>query len=292
MKRSIVVVSLATVLSGCMAGTMERADTFSANQTNKRQESKLIEIAMIEKARVQVNNKRAQKAAEIGGALFGALLGARNDSGYGGQSLVGASIGSSVAGKVVGAKKIVDGVSLTYVENGSLLTSAQVGSPCEFAPGPALVITTGENETRVQPNAVEPCVEGSEHVAGSTSKMAALAKIKLKKGSKDRMADLQREKELLRREREMVNAKRDLQRSSLRGDQEVMDAKVDMQRSRTRLRTEEQRTNNASRSADQEIEARDVTLDRGKAINEGIRSISKGVGKGAEKGIVGTTVIK
>lgn len=274
MKRSIIVVSMATILSGCMAGTLERADTFSAGQTNKRQESKLIEIAMIEKAKVQVNNERAQKAAELGGALFGALLGSANDSGYGGQSLVGAAVGSSVAGTIAGAKKIVDGVSLTYVENGTLLTSAQVGRPCEFAVGPALVITTSEEETRVQPNAVEPCVEGQENVAGRTSKMAGLANLQLKQGSKDRLAEMEREKALIRREREMMNEK------------------VGLQRSTTSLRTEQQRTNNAARSADQEIEARDARIDRTRAVNDGIRAISKGVGKGAEKGIVGTTVIK
>ena len=274
MNKLFVVTVASIVLSGCTAGTLERADTFSAQQTNKRQESKLIEIAMIEKAKVQVNNEKAQEAAQLAGALFGALAGSRNDSGYGGQSLVGAVVGSSVAGAAVGSDKIVDGVSLTYVEDGSLLTSAQVGNPCEFALGPALVITTGENETRVQPNSKEPCLDGREDIAGTTSKMAGLSGLQLKKGSKDRMADLEREKELLEREREVMNAKTGLQRST------------------TSLQTEEQRTRNAGRYANQEMEARDAQIDRSKAISEGIRSVTQGIGKGAEKGVVGTTVVK
>lgn len=267
------VVAISVVLFGCTAGTLERADTFSAAQTNQRQESKLIEIAMIEKAKVQVNNERAQKSAELGGALLGGLVGANRDTGSGGRSLLGAAIGGTAAGIAVDSQKIVDGVSLTYVENGLLLTSAQVGKPCEFALGPALVITTSENETRVQPNSREPCVEGREDVAGTTSKVAGLANLQLKMGTKDRLADLERERELLQRESEVMNAKTGLQRST------------------TSLRAEEQRTSNAARSADQEVEARDAQIDRTRAINEGIRAVSKGVGKGAEKGIVGTTTI-
>ena len=273
--RGIAVIGLSSsLLIGCTAGTLERADTFSAAQLNKRQESKLIEVAMIEPVKVQVNNKRNQEAAELAGALLGALAGSRNDSGQGGQTLVGAALGGTIAGSIVSDKKFIDGVSLTYIENGTLLTSAQVGKPCEFAPGPALVITTSENETRVQPNSIEPCTEGRENIAGTTSKMAGLAGLQLQTGSKDRLADLERQKELLDREREVMNAKSNLQKST------------------TGLRIEEQRTKNAARSADQEIEARDALIDRTKSINEGIRSVSQGVGKGAEKGIVGTTVVK
>jgi outer membrane lipoprotein SlyB len=265
------VVFVSFCLAGCAAGTMERSDTFTAAQTNVRQESKIIEIALIEKAQIQVNNEKNQKGAQIAGAVIGGLLGGSENREL---AALGAFVGGKVAGATVGKTTIVDGVSLTYIENGSMLTSAQVGKPCEFAPGTALVITTAQNETRVQPNSAQACVEGSEDFAGSTSKLAGLANLKLNKGSKDELADLERDKQLIQQKTE------------------VMNASVGLQKSTTGLKTEEQRTNNAARVADQEIEARDAIIDRTKAINEGIRSVSEGVGKGAEKGIVGTTIVK
>lgn len=271
MKKQSLVIFVSICLAGCTAGTVERSDTFTAAQTNVRQESKIIEIALIEKAQIQVNNEKNQKGAKIAGALLGGLLGGSENSDF---AALGAVVGGKVAGAAVGKTTIVDGVSLTYIENGNLLTSPQVGKPCEFALGTALVITTAENETRVQPNSAQACVEGREDFAGSTSKLAGLANLKLNKGSKDELADLEREKQLIKRKAD------------------VMNASVGLQRSTTSLKTEEQRTINAARVADQEIEARDANIDRTRAINEGIRSVSEGVGKGAEKGIVGTTIVK
>ncbi len=47
---------------------------------------------------------------------------------------------------------LVDGVHVTYVLNRVTATSVQIGEICEFQIGPALLISTLVNETRIQPN--------------------------------------------------------------------------------------------------------------------------------------------
>ncbi len=98
----------------------------------------------------------------IGGAL-GALAGGLG-GGFGGLG-TGATIGTTAggaglgvaAGSMVSDKVLVEGVSIAYLENGKMFTSAQVGKLCEFRPNTtALIISTGPNETRIQPNAVCP----------------------------------------------------------------------------------------------------------------------------------------
>ncbi|MDS0093363.1 hypothetical protein QU614_24230, partial [Enterobacter hormaechei subsp. xiangfangensis] len=48
------------------------------------------------------------------------------------------------------------GVSLTYKDGTKLFTSTQVGKPCQFTTGLAVVISTKNNETRIQPNTTCP----------------------------------------------------------------------------------------------------------------------------------------
>ena len=98
----------------------------------------------------------------IGGAL-GALAGGFG-GGFGGLGAAG-TLGTSVGGGAVGVaagsmvadKVLVEGVSIAYLENGKMYTSAQVGKLCEFKPNAtALIISTGPKETRIQPNAACP----------------------------------------------------------------------------------------------------------------------------------------
>ncbi|HHC0259869.1 TPA: hypothetical protein ACOSAD_003397, partial [Salmonella enterica] len=45
-----------------------------------------------------------------------------------------------------------EAVSLTYKEGTKVYTSTQVGKTCQFTTGLAMVISTKDNETRIQPN--------------------------------------------------------------------------------------------------------------------------------------------
>ncbi|MFA6095062.1 MAG: hypothetical protein WC757_04225 [Candidatus Paceibacterota bacterium] len=60
------------------------------------------------------------------------------------------------AGSLVADKVLVDGVSISYSQNEEMFSSAQVGKLCEFKPGTAIMISTSQSETRIQPNAVCP----------------------------------------------------------------------------------------------------------------------------------------
>ncbi|MGM8225253.1 hypothetical protein ACSV5M_01635 [Cellvibrio sp. ARAG 10.3] len=156
-----------TVLVGCQAtGEQHRANVYKAGQVNMKQAAKTVEILAVMPARIEVDNSEAQQKAQVAGGILGAVLGAAigdnvQSSRYQtNETVVAGALGGAVAGAATGSlvkdKVLVDGVSLVYVEDGETLSSAQVGKLCEFKPGVAVIISTGENETRVQPNATCP----------------------------------------------------------------------------------------------------------------------------------------
>lgn len=145
-------------ITGCMAtGQQHRADVFKAGQTNKAQEAQLIKIMSVSSGQIEVDNSEAQKNAQLAGAVIGALIGAnasRNTQrvSTGSGAAVGLAAGTA-AGSMVSNKVLVDGVMIGYMMGSKIFTSAQVGRICEFKVGDdALLISTGPNETRVQPN--------------------------------------------------------------------------------------------------------------------------------------------
>jgi outer membrane lipoprotein SlyB len=73
-----------------------------------------------------------------------------------GAGLVVGGVAGAAAGSLVPASTLVDGVTIGYTEAGNTLTSTQVGEMCQFQMGKALVVSTQQNETRVQPNAACP----------------------------------------------------------------------------------------------------------------------------------------
>jgi len=160
---SIICVIPVLALSACATpGEENRADSYTADQVNARQEAKVVNILAILPAKVQVSNAQNQRAAQIGGALLGAGLGVGLGAGVGGTAGLGALAGVGGAGVGVGAgslvpgKVMVQGVSLTYVEDGHTFNSAQVGKLCEFKLGQAIMVQTAPNVTRIQPNTACP----------------------------------------------------------------------------------------------------------------------------------------
>ena len=51
---------------------------------------------------------------------------------------------------------LVNGVTLAYIENDQTFTSTQVGNLCEFKIGTSVLVSTGENVTRIQRNSTCP----------------------------------------------------------------------------------------------------------------------------------------
>lgn len=159
-KSSIILAGLA-MLGGCVSNTGERhqSNVYSATQVNMKQEARTVNILAVMPAKIEVDNKEGKAAAQGIGAFFGAVLGAaatnqQRNTTVGGNAaggLLGGAIGAG-AGSLVSDKVLVDGVSLTYIENGKTLNSAQVGKSCEFKPGVAVMISMSEKETRIQPN--------------------------------------------------------------------------------------------------------------------------------------------
>ena len=151
-------------LTACQApGSMSRADTYTAAQVNTRQAAKVVTILAVTPANVQVDNSQNQRAAQIGGALLGGIgggiLGSSVRSLGTSRTLVGVAGGGAagaLAGSLVPGEAMVEGVSITYDDQGQTFSSAQVGRSCEFIPGHAIVVSTSAMETRIQPNSSCP----------------------------------------------------------------------------------------------------------------------------------------
>jgi outer membrane lipoprotein SlyB len=150
------------LITGCAAnGEQHKANVYRAGQLNQAQNSQVVKIMSIQPAQVEVDNSQAKKDAEIAGALFGAVLGAQaskksNNANTKASSVVGGAAFGAAAGSMVSDKTLVDGVQLSYMLNGKLITSVQVGKSCEFAKGEAIMVSTTPTETRIQPNSECP----------------------------------------------------------------------------------------------------------------------------------------
>jgi outer membrane lipoprotein SlyB len=160
---ALMIILLAISVQGCASGANLQSNVYQAGQVNQRQEAQVVDVLAVLPAKVEVSNEEARRLAQAGGVVLGAIGGAaignnvRNASAN--TRLVGGVAGAGVggvAGSLVPGRVLVDGVSLTYVENGKTFNSAQVGKPCDFKPGKAIVVSTTPTETRIQPNSECP----------------------------------------------------------------------------------------------------------------------------------------
>jgi len=163
LKSTVISVTSIYLLTACSTGENMRADVYRAGQVNQAQNVEVVNILSINPAKIAVDNSENKKRAQLGGTLVGAVGGAligRNHGRYGattGGALGGAA--GAIGGSMVSDESIVTGVSLTYqkANSNNILNSAQVGKPCEFKKGKAMVISTRQNETRIQPNNPNGC---------------------------------------------------------------------------------------------------------------------------------------
>jgi outer membrane lipoprotein SlyB len=156
-KRLAVVTTTSAVivsLGACATGAEYKANSYSANQVNQRQEAHVVQILAITPAQVQVDNTQGQKAAMTGAAIIGAIaggiIGGKSGAAAGG-ALLGGGVGA-IAGSAVSNRNMVEGVSITYKEYDHVYNSAQVGRMCEYKLGQAITVSSRPGETRVQAN--------------------------------------------------------------------------------------------------------------------------------------------
>lgn len=169
LRKKIAVLSLGSLfmLSACQQpGQDLRPDSYDASSVNTVQRGRIVTILSVSPAKITVDNSHNQKTATVVGGILGTALGVGlaggvGHAGWGGDTAAGiggALAGGALAHSVAGAKTQVNGVSIGYQDRagGDVLFSAQVGRTCEYKPGTAALITMGNNQTRVQPNAVCP----------------------------------------------------------------------------------------------------------------------------------------
>ena len=169
-KVSVIALSLAAALAlaGCANdGTRYRADTYYAGQVNQVQEVNTVQIIAVNAARVAVPNDDNRDTARMTGAILGAIAGAAigNHNNHSTSSrvmggLAGGAVGG-LAGDAVGGSSstsYTDGVQIVFrTASGKVLQSAQVGRPCEFKTGTAVMVSPTPNEARIQPNNPYSC---------------------------------------------------------------------------------------------------------------------------------------
>jgi outer membrane lipoprotein SlyB len=166
----LVGIGATAILGGCQQpGANLEANVYRAGQVNQRQEAKVVQVLAVLPAKIEVSNEQARAAAQLlgglAGGLGGALIGNSVGQYHSTNALIGGAAGGAagaMAGSLVSDKTLVDGVSLTYIEDGKTLNSAQVGRMCEFKTGKAIVISTGPGETRIQANETCPPPPGSK----------------------------------------------------------------------------------------------------------------------------------
>lgn len=163
-KIAIAAIFMSGVLSGCQSNADNyAADVYDVSQLNGKQETKTVNIISVLPAKVAVDNTANKKAAQTFGAILGAVAGGVAGHNVGSGSALG-TVGGATGGGTLGAaagtlvsdKTMVEAVSLSYKEGTKLYTSTQVGKSCQFTPGTAVMFSTKQNETRIQPNATCP----------------------------------------------------------------------------------------------------------------------------------------
>lgn len=152
-----------SLLAGCATpGENLKANVYSANQVNSRQEARVVNILAILPAQIEADNSQNRQAGQLAGGILGALAGGALGGGLSHRTsvgVVGAVGGGAIgagAGSLVPATVLVPGVSITYDESGHTYSSAQVGQSCEYAPGRAIMVESSPGVTRIQPNAQCP----------------------------------------------------------------------------------------------------------------------------------------
>lgn len=161
----ILIVSTISFISGCQAtGEQYQADVFTTNDVNSKKEVKTVELLMVQLGKIQIDNTSAKETATKTAGIFGAVLGAALGSASNSETaalagIAGGTVGA-IGGSMVADKVMVDGVMLTYVENGKTYTSAQVGKECQFKVGiAAMIFDESTKETRIQPNNKCPIIQ-------------------------------------------------------------------------------------------------------------------------------------
>ncbi len=158
MNKTIAIITLSLALAGCQGGQNYKANVYKAGDLNQKVDTQLVNILAITTAQIEVDNSQNKKAATVFGAILGGVLGAQSNSRNKTQTTLATTVAGGAVGSLVSGTQLVDGVQLSYQENGKLVTSVQVGSVCEFKMGQAVSMTTKKDETRIQPNAI--CDEG------------------------------------------------------------------------------------------------------------------------------------
>lgn len=167
-KKGVIKIALIAATISVISGCQSNADSYASNvydtgQLNSRQETKTVTIISVLPAKVAVDNTENKRAAQTFGTILGAVAGGITGHNVGGRSGLGTVAGvagggavGAAAGSMVNDKSFVSGVSLTYKDGSKIFTSTQVGQSCQFTSGLAVVISTKNNETRIQPNATCP----------------------------------------------------------------------------------------------------------------------------------------
>ena len=165
-KKYAIIAAIAATLTGCAAdGQQYRANAFAAEETGFEDGARIVEIATITPAKIYVDNSQQKQAVGAVGSVLGAVAGGIAGYNLGGKGGVLGAVagvaaggaGGAALGAVVKDKVAVDGVLISYRNEGQekINVAKHVGRVCEYVPGKSLAVGEGKN-TKIQPNAECP----------------------------------------------------------------------------------------------------------------------------------------
>ncbi|NLY03316.1 MAG: hypothetical protein GXZ15_00485 [Campylobacter sp.] len=153
-------ICMVVFMSGCTSKKASSSpDVYKESEINKRQEIRAVNISKVDPAKIAINNDTSKNTARVVGgvlgAVGGAVLGYNWGSGKSGATVVGSAVGGALGGlggEAVNDEKVVDGVTITYEQDGRVYSSTQVGDLCEYKTGSAEVVLIDGSVTKIQPN--------------------------------------------------------------------------------------------------------------------------------------------
>lgn len=164
-------------LSGCANDNARyRADVYGPGSLNQAQAVKTVEILSVQTARIALPNETKNSAAQLAGTVAGAAAGMilGNQFGHGPGSRQDARIFGGIAGGILGNRAsnlaagetdYQQGVQITFRDGNQMFTSVQVGNPCEYQLGTAVMIQETARGSRIQPNNPGGCGSATTSVA-------------------------------------------------------------------------------------------------------------------------------
>ena len=155
MKTKYFTVAILAILA--LSSCATESDVFDVEELNISQTGRTVEILNVTSVKIKSTSKEGVAVATAGGAAAGGIVGKKKskDKNKTADTVLGATAGGVLgyaSGKLAGLVT-TEGVTISFKGYGrGIQTVTQKGKRCQFKEGQTLLIVTGKNRIRIQPN--------------------------------------------------------------------------------------------------------------------------------------------